>query len=91
MASNLLPRLHTRILSTTGEDGELLREAATAIEAGAEKLKVALHEMRNCVHDGGFDREFGPVGCLLGDKCVCIGVYPIVHDALDALSGKDQP
>lgn len=29
---------------------------------------------RGCQHDGGFDREIGPIGCYLGDGCVCVGI-----------------
>lgn len=46
-----------------------------------EMLDLALSVMNGCVHDGGFDREIGPIGCDLGDKCVCIGVYPLVAKA----------
>jgi hypothetical protein len=44
-------------------------------------LDAALSAMSRCEHDGGFDREIGPIGCALGDKCVCIGVYPIIAKA----------
>jgi hypothetical protein len=46
-------------------------------------------EMNRCEHDGGFDREIGPIGCSLGDKCVCIGVFPLVAAARAALSAKE--
>lgn len=54
-------------------------------ERAGKALAVALSEMRRCTHDGGFDREIGPIGCDLADKCVCIGVYPIVASACDLL------
>lgn len=44
-------------------------------------VEEALQAMRQCAHDGGFDREIGPIGCNLGDKCVCLGVYPIIGRA----------
>lgn len=44
-----------------------------------------ISSLRNCVHDGGYDREIGPIGCDLGDKCVCIGVANTVR----ALSNKE--
>lgn len=53
--------------------------------AAWDAVEDALSEMKRCVHDGGFDREIGPIGCALGDKCVCIGVYPLVATAKDAL------
>lgn len=49
-------------------------------------LDQALSLMDRCVHDGGFDRETGPIGCYLGDKCVCIGIYPLIASARAALS-----
>jgi hypothetical protein len=49
-----------------------------------EKLEAALSALERCEHDGGFDREMGPIGCLLGDKCVCAGIYPILSAALTA-------
>jgi hypothetical protein len=46
-----------------------------------ERQRKALERVRDetgrCEHDGGFDREIGPIGCSLGDKCVCIGIHPI--------------
>lgn len=56
-----------------------------------EGLRTALSGMKRCEHDGGFDREIGPIGCMLGDKCVCIGVYPHVAKAVehvDTLTAK---
>ena len=44
-------------------------------------LDAALSAMSRCEHDGGFDREIGPIGCSLNEKCVCIGVYPLVAKA----------
>ena len=74
-----------------------LEEAAEAVEKhdkeGREwapaslrdELAKALEEvqaaMKSCEHDGGFDREIGPIGCDLGDKCVCAGVYPLATRA----------
>jgi hypothetical protein len=49
-------------------------------------LDMALSLMDRCAHDGGFDREIGPIGCYLGDKCVCIGIYPLVASARASLS-----
>lgn len=50
------------------------------------RLREALEKISGftgrCDHDGGFDREIGPIGCNLGDKCVCIGLHPIARDAL---------
>ena len=42
----------------------------------------------NCVHDGGFDREIGPIGCMLGDKCLCIVIHPVARDALSPEESK---
>lgn len=55
--------------------------ASTAL---VERLTKALEEISDtrCVHDMGFDREVGPLGCSLGDKCVCVGLCSIASRAL---------
>ena len=45
------------------------------LEARVTALEKAL---RNCPHDGGYDRELGPVGCILAmndQACVCAGLF----------------
>lgn len=84
-------------LSTWAESRErhLSAEAAlTAAEAEKERLareSISLSALidltKGCQHDGGFDREIGPIGCSLGDGCVCCG---IVMGARAALSEKEQ-
>lgn len=68
------------------------RKTSASLSGRVAELEAALIEIadstRNCVHDGGFDREFGPVGCLLGDKCLCIGLHPIAVKALN--QGRDN-
>ncbi len=39
--------------------------------AGKKALEELVAGLGRCEHDGGFDREIGPIGCMLGDKCVC--------------------
>lgn len=59
-----------------------------------DRLRAALgtiaNETARCVHDGGFDREIGPIGCLLGEKCVCIGVHPVARAALTPMDVKEE-
>jgi len=74
------------------EDGiASLTSRVAELETENARLRAALIEIadqtRNCAHDGGFDREIGPVGCLLGDKCLCIGIHPIARAALS--NGRD--
>lgn len=51
-----------------------------------ERLKAVINKAKSdmwpCKNDGGFDREVGPIGCILGDKCVCAGIYPTLNAAL---------
>ncbi len=47
-----------------------------------DALQKIADNTAHCIHDGGFDRESGPIGCNLGDKCVCIGIHPIAASAL---------
>lgn len=42
-----------------------------------ERLSQIADMTRRCEHDGGYDREIGPIGCMLGDRCVCIGIHPV--------------
>ncbi|OJY66400.1 hypothetical protein [Rhizobium sp. 60-20] len=76
---------------------------SSASSAEIESLRVengefrqALEKIANftarCEHDGGFDREIGPIGCDLGDKCVCIGIHPIASGALQtgSFSFRDE-
>lgn len=62
------------------------QDELTELKAENERLKngieTALVAMRNCEHDGGFDREIGPIGCYLGDRCVCMGLFPNLAEAL---------
>lgn len=58
-----------------------------------QKLQVATEALENiqqtrCDHDMGFDREIGPLGCSLGDKCVCIGLCTIASHALLEITTK---
>ncbi|MGF6157821.1 hypothetical protein M2267_003080 [Ensifer sp. KUDG1] len=55
--------------------------ASTAL---VERLTKALQQIADarCDHDMGFDREIGPLGCSLGDKCVCVGLCTIASRAL---------
>lgn len=61
--------------------------ALAAKDAELAKQRVALGRIADltarCQHDGGFDREIGPIGCNLGDGCLCIGLHPIARDALN--------
>lgn len=54
-----------------------------------ERLVKALEEIaedtRRCDHDMGFDREIGPLGCSLGDKCVCMHIHMTATVALAAV------
>lgn len=65
------------------------------LEDEVSRLRTALQTISDhtarCEHDGGFDREIGPIGCLLGDKCVCIGIHPIARDALSHISQAPSP
>lgn len=45
---------------------------------------------RGCQHDGGFDREIGPIGCNLGDGCVCVGMVMGARDIV-AQGGVNRP
>jgi hypothetical protein len=78
-------------------------DKAKSISSEIEALRVENGEFRQalkkianftarCEHDGGFDREIGPIGCDLGDKCVCIGVHPIASRALQtgSFSFRDE-
>jgi hypothetical protein len=51
------------------------RERRQAAEARLAALSTDVEAViqRGCQHDMGFDREQGPLGCDLGDACVCIG------------------
>jgi hypothetical protein len=64
----------------------VLADAVSAITAERDRLREALEKISGftsrCEHDGGLDRETGPIGCMLGDKCVCIGIHPVARDAL---------
>ena len=62
-----------------------------ALKAENERLREALEKIhgfaRSCEHDGGFDRETGPIGCNLGDRCVCIGYATVARAALTKQEG----
>ena len=72
--SVIFPAVHEALaeLSKLREENEQMRAALS---------KIAEHTSR-CQHDGGFDREIGPIGCNLGDGCLCIGLHPIARAAL---------
>jgi hypothetical protein len=59
-----------------------ISKLANEITAHHVALETVCRLTSRCEHDGGFDREIGPIGCNLGDKCVCIGIYPVARDAL---------
>lgn len=75
----------TRHCGSSGNRSETMADDQIEADTTSTLLDAALSAMNLCEHDGGFDREIGPIGCALGDKCVCIGVYPLVAKARDAL------
>lgn len=60
------------------EQASVVTALQEEVSAAEQRLKEAMQVLDRCEHDGGFDREVGPIGCALGEKCVCIGVYPIL-------------
>lgn len=62
-----------------------VRGLETKLEAADIALEKIADLTARCEHDGGFDRETGPIGCNLGDKCLCIGLHPIARDTLSQL------
>ena len=76
-----------KIASDVGEPSDPFAawESISLIQSQNDQLlnvaDQALQAMNRCEHDGGFDREIGPIGCYLGDKCVCLGIYPILSPA----------
>ncbi|WP_457659543.1 hypothetical protein [Sinorhizobium medicae] len=54
-----------------------LADKATAgeVERLCKALQKIAEDTRRCDHDLGFDREIGPLGCSLGDKCVCLHIH----------------
>lgn len=58
-----------------------MRAVDPAFRKISANIDLALSFMDRCIHDGGFDREIGPIGCNLGDGCVCIGIYPLLSAA----------
>jgi len=78
------------ICNTKCESVPSQHEANARLIAAAPELLEALKKIADltarCEHDGGFDREIGPIGCLLGDKCVCIGLHPIARAAISKAS-----
>lgn len=58
-----------------------------SLAAENERLRAVLDGLRKdmdrCEHDGGYDREIGPIGCYLGDKCVCMPLYMKINAALE--------
>ncbi len=73
-----------------GSGSSLSPTIADDIQGQYNKQKEALQTIADltarCEHDGGFDREIGPIGCNLGDKCVCIGIHQVARAALKAAS-----
>ncbi len=47
--------------------------------AGKKALEELVAVLGRCEHDGGFDREIGPIGCMLDDKCVCVHTAPRIR------------
>lgn len=55
-----------------------------ARRAGAEEMRAACLDLsRGCQHDLGFDREHGPLGCVLDGEgrggCMCAGLYAAIR------------
>lgn len=48
-------------------------------DAGKKALEELVAGIGRCEHDGGFDREIGQIGCMLGDKCVCVHTAPRIR------------
>lgn len=77
-----------KIASDMGEpeDPFAAWESIELIKSQNDQMDRALNKIAGftsrCEHDGGFDREIGPIGCNLGEKCVCIGIHPIARAAL---------
>jgi len=77
----LIKHAEVELQKLTDDYAAEVEKRATAearANAAEQRLKDAVKVLDRCEHDGGFDREIGPIGCMLGDKCVCIGVYPIL-------------
>jgi hypothetical protein len=76
-----------------GSDGDIIayRITARGAVAGAiAALDDAMRAMNRCEHDGGFDREIVPIGCFLREKCVCIGVFPLISEARRMLAARSN-
>lgn len=77
-----------KIASDVGEpeDPFAAWESVSLLQNQNDRMRKALEKIAGftsrCEHDGGFDRESGPIGCMLDDKCVCIGIHPVARDAL---------
>lgn len=71
-------------------ENERLRAISLDFQQQHIKQNEALQKISDitarCEHDGGFDREIGPIGCDLGDKCVCIGIHPVARTVLQDAS-----
>ncbi|WP_104662809.1 hypothetical protein [Ensifer adhaerens] len=76
--------------SSPGKDGGQEVEAVAALEYKLKAATSALEKIcdTRCPHDMGFDREIGPLGCSLGDKCVCVGLCTIASRALQEITTK---
>ncbi len=62
-------------------------EALRVKQAGlVEALKQIRDETRGCSQDMGFCRENGPLGCALGDQCVCMPVHMIARAAIEEVN-----
>lgn len=95
MAYEALHELSSRIAAHIKESGWSLYPIFSTSRLGVPKVKDLLAQiltaMERCEHEGGFDREIGPIGCMLGDRCVCLGIYPRVKAALSLLESAPQP
>lgn len=76
------------------EDPFAAWETIDLIKSQNDQLRTALEKIADltarCEHDGGFDREIGPIGCNLGDKCLCIGLHPIARTALTTIRRTEK-
>ncbi len=67
---------------TVQELCEIKAKNAGRIAKLEEALAQIRDETRGCSQDMGFCRETGPLGCALGDQCVCMPVHMIARAAL---------
>lgn len=75
-------------LSTLSEASNASGPSKSPKETRDAVIEGVMAVLRSCPHDGGFDRELGPIGCYLGDKCVCIGIANQIKSSPADIGGE---